>query len=269
MCPYWGPQLVQLRPKVGRLAQVWIVSTPLAKRLSRMMRRLPVLLLAGISVAFLSVPVASQAPARPPAAETQPPETVRLRDHSTATRVPYKPGDICLACNNPVHEHDPVYLVNGQRIPIHQQEVSDDLPAQLQALLGLIQPRGAFIGAQQAQRALSSAWFWSGLYILIGLVFGAICAHRALQTGYGALRWFLAGLAFNLVAFAVLRMKPGREVLAPAGIPPGLGKIAATYSPESCVKCGTLNHPSASACSGCGAKLEPKLSSEVARVGLD
>lgn len=232
-----------------------------------MLRVFP-LLLAGL-LPSLAQQAASQTPAPAASAKNRAPETVRLNDQSTANRVPYKPGDICLACNNPIHEHDPVYLVNGQRIPIHQQEVSDDLAGELQALLGLIQPRGAFIGAQQAQRALSSAWFWSGLYILIGLVFGAICAHRALQTGYGALSWFLAGLAFNVVAFVVLRTKPRREVLAPAGIPPGLGKIAATYSPEACVKCGTLNHPSASACSGCGAKLEPKLSSEVARVGLD
>ncbi len=225
--------------------------------------------LAGMLTASFAMQEARQTPSQPSKVENQAPEAVVLSDQSTAKRVPYKPGDICLACNNPLHEHDPVYLVNGQRIPIHQQEVSEDLASQLQKLLGLIQPRGAFIGAQQTQRALSSVWFWSGLYILIGLVFGAICSHRALQTGYGALSWFLAGLAFNVVAFAVLRMKPKREVLAPAGIPPGLGKIAATYSPEACVKCGTLNHPSASACSGCGAKLEPKFSSEVARVGLD
>ena len=176
---------------------------------------------------------AQQPSAQSPKASEPMPDVVDLGNQAEAKRVPYKPGDICLACNNPIHEHDPVYVVNGQRIPIHQQEVSKDLPGQLKQLLALIQPRGAFIGAQQAQRALSNIWFWSGLYILVGLVFGAFCAHRALQTGYGALGWFLAGLAINVFAFLALRMRPRREIVAPAGIPPGLGKIAATYSPEA------------------------------------
>jgi len=230
-------------------------------------------LLMALVVAFagpLGTAFAQQSAQQAPAPKTPEPmpEVVVLSDQSSARRVPYKPGDFCLACNNPIHGHDRVYMVEGQRIPIHEQEVSKDLPGQLQQLLGLIQPRGAFIGARQAQRALSSLWFWSGLYILVGLVFGALCAHRALHTGYGALGWFLAGLAFNVFAYLALRMRPGREILAPAGIPRGLGKIAATYSPESCPKCGTLNHPSAAACSGCRARLEPKLSSEVARAGL-
>jgi len=216
----------------------------------------------------LGTAFAQRAPAPTPNTPEPMPEVVVLSDQSTARRVPYKPGDICLACNDPIHGHDPVYMVEGQRIPIHEQEVSKDLPGQLQQLLALVQPRGAFIGARQAQRALSSVWFWSGLYILVGLVFGALCAHRSLHTGYGAMGWFLAGMAFNVFAYLVLRMRPRREILAPAGIPHGLGKIAATYSPESCPKCGTLNHPSAAACSGCRAQLEPKLSSEVARAGL-
>ncbi len=37
---------------------------------------------------------------------------------------------------------------------------------------------------------------------------------------------------------------------------------------EACPKCGFTNHPSAIQCLGCGAKLAPHTTSEVARVGL-
>ena len=102
----------------------------------------------------------------------------------------------------------------------------------------------------------------------MGLIFAAVCAHRALHTGYNPIQWFLIGLVFTAFGYLALLTRPRREVVAPAGIPPGLGKIALTYKPEPCAKCGYTNHPSAAQCLGCGAKLTPQMTSEVARAGV-
>lgn len=61
-------------------------------------------------------------------------------------------------------------------------------------------PRGAFLGASESA-GMSSVWFWAGVYVVAGLVFGALAAHRALQTGNPALDWFgAAGLNAALAA---------------------------------------------------------------------
>lgn len=205
----------------------------------------------------------AQTPGRDPA---QLPEEVRVSDQTVGKRVPAKPGDICMVCNQPVDAHDAVYEVRGHRIAVHQHEVKNDLRAQLRSLLAELQPRTALFGGQDGGR-LSNAWLYFGLYVLAGLAFGALCAHRALHTGYRPLAWFGVGLVFNVVGYAVLLTRPRREVFAPAGLPSGLGKIAATYQPVIC-GCGAENHPSARQCSACGARLEPRTVSEVERVGL-
>ena len=221
---------------------------------------------------------APQAAASSPQAEASSPQTADrsaqlpkelvLNDTTVGKRVPPKPGDICVVCNHPVEGGDVVFLVRGQRMPVHFKEWDANLPAQLERLLAQLEPRGAFIGAGPNQPALSEVWFFAGFYILLGLVFAALCAHRALHMGHSPVAWFGIGLVLNAFGYVLLLTRPRREVLAPAGVPGGLRKIAATYAPEPCAGCGTLNHPSASACIGCGGKLEPKSVSEVVRAGL-
>jgi hypothetical protein len=183
-------------------------------------------------------------------------------------RVPHKAGDICALCNQPTDANDPTYMVHGQRVPLHAAEMKDPSAAsQLKGFLALLQPRGAFIG-QSASAELSLGWFIFGMYFLVGLLFAAMSAHRALNAGYSPISWFFVGLVFSAVGYLFLLTRPKREVLAPAGIPPGLGKISLTYNPQACPKCGTENHPSAAQCSGCKANLSPQMTSEVARAGL-
>lgn len=196
------------------------------------------------------------------------PNEVVLDGTHVAKRVPPKAGDICMLCNQPVHEGDAVYQVGGQRVAIHGNEVGTNLRSQLEQLLARLEPRGAFITAERNHPGLSSLWFFVGFYVLLGLVFGALCAHRALHTGHSPFAWFGLGLSLNAVGYLLLLTRPKREVLAPAGVPEGLRKISATYAPQPCALCGTLNHPSANACLGCHAKLEPRIVSEVARAGL-
>jgi len=139
---------------------------------------------------------------------------------------------------------------------------------------------GALLGADSNQPGMtnragndqpnvSRVWIYGGLYVLLGLVFAAICAHRALHVGYSPWAWFWLGLVLNAFAYLLLLTRPKREVRAPAGVPLGLGKIAATHAPQRCPKCGAFNHPSALRCLGCGASLSPGVESEVSRVGLD
>lgn len=179
-----------------------------------------------------------------------------------------EPGDMCLVCNEPIHKGDVVYLVQGQRVPIHLEACDDKFMASPQHWLAQIKPRGAFLGAQGEQRALSDAWFFVGFYILFGLIFAALCAHQALHRGRSPVGWFGVGLLLNAFGYLLLLTRPKLVVHAPAGVPRGLGKIAVTYAPQPCPMCGAANHPSATACIDCGAKLQPAMDSEVKRAGL-
>lgn len=241
---------------------------------SRMGRKL---LLAIAPALFLTVGIAApscdmradtQQPGREqPALPSSTPDEVSVNPATVAKRVAPRPGDICLQCNRPIGAEDVVYGVRGQRMPLHRTEVEPDLRAQLARLLSQIEPRGAFLGAGQPQAAMGRAWFFAGLYVLIGLVSGALCAHRAMGAGQNPYAWFVAGLLLNVIGVLFLLTRPRCTVWAPAGVPRGVGKIAATYAPMPCSKCGGLNHPSAAGCTRCGAHLEPKTISEVARVG--
>lgn len=179
-----------------------------------------------------------------------------------------RPGETCLVCNLPLDKDDVAYLVNGQRLAVHRKTCYDKLLSDPWRFLALLRPQGAFLGAGLEARGLSPAWFLLGLYVLTGLLFAALCAHRALHAGHNPAAWFGVGLAINLVGYLWLLTKPMKDVHAPEGIPGGLAKIPATYSPEVCPACGKANHPSAHACASCGAQLRPAIPSEVEKAGL-
>jgi ribosomal protein L40E len=195
-------------------------------------------------------------------------------------RVRPRPGETCIVCNNPVGPDDSVYLVQGQRVPMHAEEEREFFLHARKYLMRLKPLGGALLGADSNQPGManragndrpevSRAWIYGGVYLLLGLVCAAVCAQRALHTGYTPGAWFGLGLVFNVVAYVLLLTRPKRDVHAPAGVPLGLGKIAATHAPQHCPKCGALNHPSAGKCLGCGASLSPKVESEVRKVGVN
>jgi ribosomal protein L40E len=198
----------------------------------------------------------------------QVPAEVQVAPETTARRVPPRPGDVCMVCNQPIHDGDVVFSLRGHRIPIHLAELELDLRSQLLRLLGKKQPHGAFLGAGPEERPLSWGWFLVGIYVLLGLVFAAASAHRAFHAGRNALAWFFIGLVLNIAGWLLLLLQRARPVEAPAGVPAGLSKIARTRRPEICPRCGAPNHPSAERCSACGGALAPKIVSEVARAGL-
>jgi hypothetical protein len=163
---------------------------------------------------------------------------------------------------------DLAYVINGQRVVVHRGACLVGLQARPAHYLALLQPRGAFLGAEGGGAMLSRLWFLFGLYILLGLIFGALCAHRALHSGHDPAAWFGIGLALNVLGYAALLTRGKREVFAPAGVPAGLHKFASTYAPHPCTACGRANHPSAAKCACCGAALQPRFVSEVTRAGL-
>ncbi len=181
-------------------------------------------------------------------------------------RVTPKPGETCVVCNQPIAANDLVYLVGGQRVPVHRVNCDAQLHANPSKYLAKLKPRGALLDATSVSVQTSYNWLYFGFYVLAGLVFGGLAAHRAFHVGRRPLAWLALGLVGNLPAYIVLRVLPKRAVRAVGGIPPGLGKIASTFAPQACPKCGAENHPSARQCSACGAKLNPTMESEAARV---
>lgn len=198
-------------------------------------------------------------------AQTPPPLTVDGK--VIGKYVKPKPGEVCRLCYAPVHADDIVYLVSGQRVPVHAGAEDEAFRQDPKRWLAGLRPHGAFLGTSQAGEAgapaLSRAWFFFGSYVLLGLVFAALCAHCAFRKGQSPRKWFTLGLLFNACGFLALLIAPKREVQALTDVPPGLAKIPLTYTPEGCPQCGASNHPSARKCLDCGADLKPIVVSEV------
>ena len=209
----------------------------------------------------------------------QPSSRVVIDGEVVGPRVRARPGETCIVCNSPVGPDDSVYLVQGQRVPVHADEEREFLSNPRKYLMRLKPMGGALLGADSNQPGManragndqpsvSRVWIYSGLYVLLGLVFAGICAHRALHNGHSPGVWFGLGLVLNAFAYLLLLSRPRQEVRAPAGVPVGLGKIAATHAPQRCPRCGAFNHPSAVQCLACSASLSPGVESEVRTVGL-
>jgi hypothetical protein len=177
-------------------------------------------------------------------------------------------GETCIVCDKAVAATDRVYEVEGQRVPVHTGACDNAFRRAPEHFLAGLKPRGAFLGAEpNLGPNFSLGWFAFGIYVLLGLVFGAFCAYRAVNHALRPWPWFLAGFFLNVFGFLALVTRPAGDS-SMAGLAPGLVKVPTTYSPRVCSRCGEMNHPSATSCVGCGNKIEPLVTSEVSRVGL-
>jgi len=183
-------------------------------------------------------------------------------------RVESRDGEICITCGKPITKDDVTYLVDRQRVPVHKGLCLGALAAKPVEFLIKLKPRGAFLDAAASTTGVSAGWLMFGCYVLLGLIFSALAAHRAFSVGREPLTWLAIGFLTNIFGYAALLTLPRREVRALEGIPSGLGKVAATYAPEVCPACGAQNHPSARVCSLCGKSLAPHVESEVQKAGL-
>jgi hypothetical protein len=244
------------------------------------------LLLIGLMIGIVHPTVALQSPreqVQEGSSGGMPPQSsheTMIDGEDVGPRVRPRPGETCIVCNTPVEPDDSVYLVQGQRVPVHAGAEEREFFLHPRRYLMRLKPvGGALLGADSNQPGManragndrpgvSSMWIYSGLYVLLGLFFAGVCAHRALHTGHSPKAWFGLGFVLNALAYILLLILPKREVYAPAGVPLRLRKIAATHAPQRCPKCGSFNHPSAMQCLRCGATLSPGVKSEVSRVGL-
>ena len=184
--------------------------------------------------------------------------------------VKVRAGEICIVCDKAIGRKDRVYEFEGQRVPVHVGACDTAFLRNPGHYLGRLKPRGAFLSAEpNLGPSISWGWFTLGIYVLLGLVFGAFCAYRAVNHALKPWPWFLAGFFLNLFGFLALVTRPaGESSTAAGGLPRGLVKVPTTSSPRICPHCGTANHPAATSCSGCGSEIKPLVISEVSRVGL-
>lgn len=175
-----------------------------------------------------STAITSPAPADPALIS----EYLSVNGQVVGHRVESRDGEICLTCGKPITKDDVTYAVDGQRVPVHKGKCVGALAAKPVEWLSKLKPRGAFLDARAAKLGLSAGWLVLGSYILLGLIFGALAAHRAFSVGRDPLLWLVVGFLTNITGLAVLLALPRREVHALGGVPAGLAKVAATYAPE-------------------------------------
>ncbi|MFO0984239.1 MAG: hypothetical protein U1E76_21375 [Planctomycetota bacterium] len=184
-----------------------------------------------------------------------------------AAGAPARAGSRCLVCGGACGQGDVEILHCGRRVALHTALCCyDDFKRDPDAYFAAMQARGAlFQEPPSPEQPMRFGWFAFGAYVLIGLVFGALCAYVAVGRGLRPLPWFGAGLVVNAVALAVLLTRERADLSAlPGGVPAGLRKVPRTRPPVACSACGTLNHPSAAACSNCGAAFKPLVTAETA-----
>jgi hypothetical protein len=196
------------------------------------------------------------------------PDKLMLAGKQLGVRVKQKVGEVCLIDGKPLRPTDPVYLIaGGYRIALHWPDCYRlFIRSPGKWLRSLAPGGGAFLGAEAGSSGPSWVWIGLGFYVLAGLVFAAVCAQRALVTGYSPAAGFALGFFLNLPGYLFLASRGRRSVGAPEGIPAGLRKVPATHSPRHCPRCAAPNHPSAQACIACGVMLAPQIASEVVKI---
>lgn len=177
-------------------------------------------------------------------------------------------GEQCIVCGQTIDGLEVVEVRYKGRSFFVAAKMLDELKGDPDTYFEKLQARSALFDERAMEgRRTSSGWLYFGVYVLVGLVFAALCGYLAVSRSLAPIPWFFAGLAGNVVALAVLLATPRGDASAlPAGVPAGLAKVPVTRLPVPCPSCGTSNHPAAAACSGCGTGLAPALEPETARV---
>lgn len=156
-------------------------------------------------------------------------------------------GETCVVCNSKLSRDDLAYTIDGQRVAV-MKGMEQEVLANPGKYVKQARPEGMLFSGEK-NSGMTSPWFWAGLFVLTGLVFGGFCAHTAMGKGYSPSQWFALGFFFSVAAQLALLSKPS---LRDAPAPSGLAKIPATASPILCRACGSANHPTARNCIRCG-----------------
>ena len=184
-------------------------------------------------------------------------------------KVAPKKNERCIICDVPLTEEDFALMVRGRRVPL-KAAMFDSFMNNQEKYFSKLQPKSALFQenmdapAGVAQGGVSMGWFWFGVYVLVGLIFGGMTAYTAVAKGLSAVPHFFIGFFLPVIGFAYVMSRPSS--VKKGEIPDGLVKVPTTSAPEQCPKCNYTNHPSATACAGCGAELQPEIASEVSKV---
>lgn len=174
-------------------------------------------------------------------------------------------GDHCTVSGHELYQDDIALIVQGRRVPL-KKEALDIFLDNPEKYFSKLQAKSAlFTEDMNDNKNLSYGWFLFGVYVLIGLIFAALCSHIAVAKALKPIPWFFAGLILNALAYLFLLTKKSK---ATENIPDGLSKVPLTSDPSRCPVCNYENHPSAKSCSSCGTKLESDTKSETEILGL-
>ena len=180
-------------------------------------------------------------------------------------RVPTKAGDRCIVCDGPVGKNGFAIIYKGRRVAIRPEYVKDFFENP-DKYFPKLQPKGALIQEKAIlESGIGYSWLLFGIWVVLALIAASIASNIALRKGFSPLTWYFIGLITSLIGVIIILFKP---TSAYVDLPGRLAKIPSTPQPITCTKCGKENHPTASQCIGCGAKMQPQMESEVARVGL-
>lgn len=180
---------------------------------------------------------------------------------ATAQETPVLAAGRCIACGQSTEGVAGAGAVEhaGRAVQVCSPPCAAHFAANADLLFAQFQARGALFDetsmVARDEHQLFSAWFWLGVWVVLGLVGGAWAAFLALSKGLEPAPWLWRGLAFNLIAVVAVALKPAAKSGAGGAVPPGLAKIPATAAPRDCPGCGGPNHPNARRCVGCGATL--------------
>ncbi len=166
--------------------------------------------------------------------------------------VQVKEGDVCIVSGQYLGPGDVVIEHKNNRFPLKKGAVPIFLenPGKY---LSKKQPKGALFPVETHEsKPLSKVWLILGIYILVGLVFGALTVQKALAKRYRPGLWFFMGLLFNVLAYIVILSKGEASLSEQEEVSTELFR---STQPVLCPECGIENHPSAQSCTECQSPL--------------
>lgn len=171
-------------------------------------------------------------------------------------------GEQCLVCSQSIDDETAVAIRYKGRVFHVKESMLEEFRSDPDAYFRQLEARSGLFDEQAVgRRPPWTGWLVFGVYVVAGLVCGALAVGLALRRSRRALPWFFAGLVGNVLALIALLLA-GPAAGGPRTLPAGLAKIPSTRAPLPCPHCGAENHPSASACTTCGGAIAPVVSAE-------
>ncbi len=166
--------------------------------------------------------------------------------------VEVKEGDVCIVSGQNIGPDDVVIEHKSSRFPLKKEALPLFL-ANPGKYLSQKQPKGALFSIETHEsKRLSKAWLILGIYILVGLIFGALTVQKALAKKYRPGLWFFMGLFFNVLAYIIILSKGEASLSEQEEVS---SELFRSTQPIFCPECGNENHPSAQSCTECQSPL--------------